>query len=129
MGYQGCKGPGLSLRRREKWIGYCNLQQILSPALASLFARLEKYQPPHLKRWDATHYVVSFANLRRKGKIDEEGVPLTWPKTLPYPPIQTMGKTAGEVLVEARLLPEVKRYAAADPSAKIEWRPALPGFE
>ncbi len=88
--------------------------------MASLFARLEKYRPPHQKRWEPTHYVVSFANIRRKGKIEEEGVPLTWPKTLPYPPIQAVGLKVGEVLVAASLLPEVKRYAAADASAKIE---------
>jgi hypothetical protein len=125
----GCKGPDLWLKSGKTESGFCRSEKIRPPALAALFARLEKNVPPHLEPWSATHYVVDFANIRRKNGVEEEGVPLTWPSTLPYPKIQGSGASIGAVVVEARLLPEVKRYAAADPSAQIRWEPMLPGID
>jgi hypothetical protein len=127
---RGCKGPGFSLRHGKKDIAFCTLKQIQPPALAKLFARLEHFEPADAKPWSPTHYTVYFANIRHPPNgVEEEGVPLSWPKALPRPAIAPMGVVIGFVLVEAKLLPEVERYAAADPAAKIRWEPRLPGVD
>jgi hypothetical protein len=129
-GFLGCKGPGLSLRHGKKSIGFCALKQIQLPTLAKLFARLEQFAPVNARPWSPAHYAVYFANIRHPPHdVEEEGVPLSWPTTLPRPAMAPMGVAVGFVLVEAKLLPEVERYAAADPAAEIRWEPALPGID
>ncbi len=117
---QFCKTPATSLRHGDHWIYFCFRQPVRPPAVARLFARLDKYVPPHAKPWSPSRYHVWFAMIR--GLAD--GVPLDWPRTLPRPAVGS-----DHVLVEANLLPEVKRYAKADPAAKVSWSPALPGID
>jgi hypothetical protein len=111
-GLRLCKVAEVSLSRGDQWIYFCIRQPIRPPAVARLLARLEKYLPPRAKRWTPARYHVYFAPQARL------------PSTLPRP---TIGYN--EVLVEANLLPEVKRFAKADPAAHVSWSPALPGVD
>ena len=111
-GLQLCRTPAQSLTWGDRWIYFCIRQPIRPPPIARLLARLEKFVPARAKPWRPSRYHVFFALLRE-----------TWPTTLPRPKLGY-----SEVLVEANLLPEVKRYAKADPAARISWSPAIPGM-
>ena len=43
--------------------------------------------------------------------------------------MSSLGYDRSCVLVDARLLPDVKRYRDADSAADVSWRPRLPGVE
>src|SRR5262249_1147066 len=98
-GLRLCKEARISLTRGDRWIYFCIRQPIRPPPVARLLARLEKFVPARAKPWRPSRYHVFVALLRE-----------TWPTTLPRPKLGY-----SEILVEANLLPEVKRYAKADP--------------